>query len=107
VEAAGLLADGASEVVLVCYDAPLPTPYSAFDDKPAATYAWTWRIAKPEPGQAHFELGFGPASGVDSTAGTLSRTLPFGLDAMRFMLSGDAFLRREADGIRWTWSRHA
>src|SRR6218665_170689 len=46
-EAAALLADGAIEVLVVCYDAPLPGSYAAFEDQPSCEYAWAWRVTKP------------------------------------------------------------
>jgi len=44
-EAISLLADGAQEVLLVFYEAPLPDAYAAFETEPACEYAWCLRIA--------------------------------------------------------------
>lgn len=46
-EAAALLADGAIEVLVVCYDAPLPGSYAEFEDQPSCEYAWAWRVTQP------------------------------------------------------------
>lgn len=101
VEAAGLLADGAPEVLLVCYDAPLPGEYATFADEAAACYAWAWRIGKPAPGESRLSLAWRAAN--DEPA---RRALPFGLDVLRFVLSADASLRRSCDGRAWEWRRH-
>jgi Beta-ketoacyl synthase, N-terminal domain len=45
-EAAGLLADGATDVLLVFYEAPLPDTYAVFETEPACEYAWCLRMAK-------------------------------------------------------------
>lgn len=103
VEAAGLLADGAPEVLVVCYDAPLPGAYAGFADEAGVPYAWAWRIAPRRPGQPGFSL---EALAADEAAAAATPALPFGLDVLRFALSGDAELRRAAEGTLWRWSRH-
>lgn len=102
VEAAGLLQDGAREVLLVCYDAPLPGDYAAFADEPACAYAWSWRLAAAVPGQPHFSLEWAPAEQTDAQ----SAELPFGLDALRFSAGDAPSFTRACGGMRWTWSRH-
>lgn len=102
VEAAGLLADGAPEVMVICYDAPLPGDYAEFADEPAALYAWGWRVTAPSRGQSRYSLSSTPAGPVSSAA-----ALPFSLDVLRFFLAGDAVLRRVANGCTWTWRHHA
>lgn len=107
IEAAALLADGARAVTVVCYDAALPPPYALFHSEPAASYAWAWRVCRPMPGEPRFELRLSSADetapdGADG-AGAL---LPFGLDVLRFVLSQETRLQRQADGLSWTWTRH-
>jgi len=101
VEAAGLLADGAPEVLVVCYDAPLPGAYQTFEDEPGALYGWAWRVGPARPGHPRHELRWGASAGAAP-----SPALPMGLDLLRFFLADDPELRREADGTAWTWSRH-
>jgi hypothetical protein len=101
VEAAALLADGAPEAMVVCYDAPLPGAYAEFEDEPTAAYAWAWRIARPAANEPHIGLTASPAAGA-----TTAPTLPFGLDVLRFALSADPTLARAADATLWTWRRH-
>lgn len=106
VEACGLLADGADEVLVVNYDAPLPGDYARFEDEPSACYAWAWRVAKPvaEPAeQQRVQLSADQAPAGEPCGGHAG--LPFGLDVLRFFVGGDAQLQRRADGRQWTWQR--
>lgn len=106
IESVALLEDGADEVMLVNYDAPLPGEYARFHDEPACCYAWALRLAKPEHAPAPcFDLRVGPVDPATLEQGR--DDLPFGLDVWRFLLSGDALLCRQADGRMWTWHRHA
>lgn len=102
VEACALLADGAPEVLLVCYDAPLPDEYAAFEDAPSCGYAWAWTVAAPEAGQPHFTMAWTADEEPSAAA-----ELPFGLDALRFVLSEQRAWQASAGGRRWSWSRHA
>lgn len=101
VEAAGLLADGAPEVLVVCCDAPLPGGYATFEDGPAALYAWAWRVTAPVAGQVRYSLAAEPAAAASEPA-----ALPFGLDVMRFVAADAPSLTRTASGTAWTWRRH-
>ena len=100
VEAVALLADGAPEVNVVCYDAPLPGAYACFHTEPTARYAWAWRLRAPVAGQSRIEISCG-CENEDADP-----VLPFGLDVMRFALSGDTEFSRRADGTSWTLRRH-
>jgi hypothetical protein len=101
VEACALLADGAREALVVCYDAPLPGEYAHFQNKPASSYAWAWRIAAAEPGQPGISLTWTADEGEEPAA-----ELPFGLQALRFAVSDEVRHDARAGGRRWTWSRH-
>jgi len=103
VEACALLAEGAPEALLVCYHAPLPGEYAAFDGEPASAYAWAWRIVAPRPDAPHLQLTWS----ADADPQAPAAGLPFGLEVLRFALSGDAGARLRADGTCWQWSRHA
>jgi hypothetical protein len=102
VEAAALLAEGAPEVLVVCYDAPLPGAYAAWQDEPAASYGWAWRVGPARPGHARFALQAGAPTGDGAAE---AAPLPFDLDVLRFFLSGAPRLTRSAHGTAWTWSR--
>ena len=104
VEAAGLLADGAPEVLVICYEAPLPGAYAGFQDEPGVLYGWAWRVGPAVAGQVRYSLEAGPA-GAGSSAASVP-ALPVALDALRFFLAGDAELHRDVDGTAWTWRRH-
>lgn len=104
VEAAGLLADGAPEVRLVCYEAPLPQDYTAYADEPQAFYAWCWRIAPVGRGAIRLELHCDGQK--TASAASDNRSLPHGLDVHRFLLSGDAALSLSDGAVTWRWHRH-
>lgn len=104
VEAAALLADGAPEVMLVVYDAPLPTVYAGFADEPDAGFAWCWRIGGRDVSAPTLTLEW---EGDDGGGSPLASTLPHGLDVLRFLLAGDASLRWHCDGSVWQWRRDA
>lgn len=102
-EACGLLADGAAEVLLVHYEAPLPTAYAVFADEPECLFGWAWRVSRPQPGEVRFSLEATSAADAPATPGAL---LPHGLDVLRFMLAGDAELRHRGERGAWRWQRH-
>jgi hypothetical protein len=101
VEAAGLLADGAPEVLVINYDTPLPGILSVLEPTPAALFAWAWRVAPAQKGQPRFGLCT-QAHG----ASVSSLALPHGLDVLRFFLAADTSLTHQIDGTTWTWSCH-
>jgi hypothetical protein len=102
IEAASLLADGAPEVLLVIYDAPLPGVYAGFADEPDAGFAWCWRLVAADAALPTLHLAW-MADGADDTASPL----PHSLDVLRFLLAGDATLDWRGDGIQWQWRRDA
>jgi hypothetical protein len=104
IEAAGLLADGAPEVKLVCYDAPLPPDHMAYADEPQACYAWCWRIAPAGGDGAQLRLSWGGGAAAAQGRPMGHDDLPHGLDVHRFLLSGDAALSGGAGA--WHWQRH-
>jgi hypothetical protein len=99
VEACGLLADGAQEVLLVVYDEPLPQPLDGFADCDEQPFAWAWRMvpAGAAPGAV---IGLEWSAGEERAGST-----PGGLEVLRFELSGAARLERAAGAQRWTWTR--
>lgn len=99
-EAAALLADGAPEVMLVCYDDTLPEPYEVFRDEPPCAWAWAWRIARPEGEEPPITVHHG-GHADDAPAAQL----PAGLDLLRFFLSGEHRLEQRVEGQQWLWQR--
>ena len=102
VEAFGLLAEGAPEVRVVCYEAPLPQLYTGFRDEPEAYFAWCWRIAAAGQPGVQMQLEWAQDDGGDTPPGPL----PHALDVQRFLLAGEARLEFAGNGQRWVWSRH-
>jgi hypothetical protein len=103
VEAAGLLADGAREVLVVVYDAPLPAVYADFADEPDAGFAWCWRLAAAgtDADAPTYRLAWEPEQpGHDVATG-----LPHGLEVLRFFLSREPELRLAGEGSVWRWRR--
>jgi hypothetical protein len=103
VEAIGLLVDGADEVVVVMYEAPLPAPYAGFGDEPDADYAWACRVALARPGEPAITLQTGDLAVADAAAATL----PHGLDVLRLIAGAVDELALDAGERGWRWRRHA
>lgn len=108
VEAQGLLADGASDVLVVNYDSAVPDDYASFADEPGCDFAWAWQVRRADAEgpaqQPRFSLAAaaGPAGSARPATG-----LPHGLDVLRFMLSGDPGLDYADAERTWCWRRHA
>jgi hypothetical protein len=102
-EAAGLLADGASEVLLTCYDEPLPPDYSVFAEASPALFAWAWIVASPDSGSPALHLARTGWDGAANAAGAL----PPDLQVLQWQLSGQATLDQRDGAVAWRWSRDA
>lgn len=102
IEAAALLADGAPEVLLVCYDGPLPEVYADFADEPAHAYAWCWRLAPAGTPGERMSLAWE----ADDLAPAAAPELQHGLALHHFLLSGRAQLDIAVEDQRWRWRRH-
>lgn len=120
-EAAALLADGEPEVLVVCYEAPLPEHYRHFQDESVSEYAWAWRVAGTASSAqgvrvrvtvggaelASFSNASDPLHGLDWSA------WPEGLLALRQVLaqwagaSDEAVSRCHRPGVSSRWSTHA
>lgn len=106
-EALGLLADGASDVLVVNYDSAVPEDYQVFADEPGCDFAWAWRIGKPVLKPSSAQANFSLSVSDNAAAGTPAKTLlPHGLDVMRFMLGNDASLDYFDADRGWRWQRH-
>ncbi|GAC1318870.1 MAG: hypothetical protein NVS3B11_00880 [Collimonas sp.] len=114
IEACGLLADGASEVLLVVYDGFLPEIFEEYRDCREQPFAWAWlmqsaqaagtesrsTIALSWNGPAGDELG-----AMEQASG--SGRQPAGLEVLGFYLRKDPELIRTIDSRRWRWVRLA
>ena len=103
VEAAGLLADGADEVLVACYDEPLPPPYDTFADAPQALYAWAWRVARADASAPALRLSRHTAG----AGGAVAAHLPPDLAVLRWLLGEQPTLEQSDGGLAWRWSRDA
>jgi hypothetical protein len=118
IEACSLLADGASAVLLVASDGPLPEAFGKFTDCNEQPFGWAWLVqaAKTTTPTNTISLRWtmtAPAErnddGRDSAeVQEIAKPMaePGGLQVMRFFLRGDPGLQRTADNRRWIWSRH-
>lgn len=105
VEAVGLLADGAPDVVVVVYEAPLPEAYAPFRDEPDADYAWACRVALAGPGEVGVSLRVDGEGGGETLPGPAA--IPHGLAVLRLLLGAQDALTLADDARRWRWQRHA
>lgn len=116
VEALGLLHEGAAEVMLVCYDAPLPAPYDRFHDEPVLPFAWAALLAWAVPGEPGFSLQVQPAAAPGNHAEDTPRRFPHGLEVLQFLLQKDPPTLRSpqarsrpgaepANAGSWLWER--
>lgn len=107
VEAVGLLHEGATQVLCVVYDLPLPEPYPQFQDEPAIEMAWAALLTLPQPGQVRFELeAVQPVSATNIYSKNSLKRLPHGLEVLRFLIDDTQshLCHRHAAG-QWVWRR--
>lgn len=106
VEAAGLLHEGAAEVLVVCYDAPLPADYAGFHDEPAAEYAWGVLLTALRSDAPGFALQAMELAQQNTGHDAVSATLPHGLDVLHFLLQAERknLAHAHASG-QWMWER--
>ncbi len=101
-EACSLLADGATEVMLVHYDEPVATPYAPFEDEPACPFSWAWRLGAPRAGEASFTLTWS----ATAEPADAPQQLPHGLNVLQFILAGKRELTYRGEHAGWRWRRH-
>ncbi len=130
IEAAGLLADGASQVIVTVYDETLPECYRDYVAEPDAAFSWSWRVGPAGDGPVFelswdaLEAGHG-ARGMrhghssnsparDPAALPVPRapfpvppSLPPALRILQFFLSDAETLSHDGSHCRWTWRRVA
>ena len=100
IEACGMLADGATSVLLVACDAPLPQLFSTFEDCDEQPWAFAWLMTAA--GANPLRLSWQGGTRTDEATRT-----PGGLDVLRFQLGAANPLVRDTGAMRWTWSRDA
>lgn len=99
IEACGLLADGASAVLVVAYDCPPPALFNTFQASTEQAYAWAWRITAPT--HQSISLTLTPNTSMHETTETA------GLAIWRFFLNNTLALDRYSNGQHWHWRHHA
>lgn len=97
VEAAGHLADGHPEVMIVNYDAAPPPLLASHYDEPYSDFAFAWRITRG----TQFVLEDAEVPPTSSVG------LPHGLSVLRFVLGAEESYARGDQTAGWRWSRHA
>jgi Beta-ketoacyl synthase, N-terminal domain len=102
IEACAVLADGASEVLLVVYDRPLPALYAAYPDCHEQPFAWAWLMRSP----ARDVVSLSWSKTEDPESASAERWSG-GLQILRFYLRRDRSLERICQRRRWLWSRDA
>lgn len=106
IEACGLLADGAAQVLLVLAECPLPVPFAAFEDCHEQPHAFAWLLqAEGSPGTA-FSLTW-RARDIDDALLESADAMPGSLAVLRFMLAEVGTFEHAANRQTWCWSRHA
>lgn len=101
IEACGLLADGASAVLLVASDCQLPELFLPFQDCDEQPHAWAWLMTSADGADDPIALRW---SASDQTP---SSGMPGGLEVAAFHLSGADRMERCDGRLRWSWSRDA
>ena len=99
IEACGLLADGATEVLLVVSENCLPSLFTQFKDCEEQAHAWAW-LMRPADGES-IQLSWSPAP-INSQISRQSS--PGSLEVLQFFLRKEKALQRIADGRVWNWS---
>lgn len=101
-EAAGLLADGAPEVLIVIYEDAIPEPWREFDALPEAAFprAVALRVRPPQ-GPSGFRLRCEAADGATPAA----TSLPPELQLVKFLCGGAERMTRVVGARRWEWTR--
>lgn len=99
-EALGLIADGAPQVLLTVFDAPLPEPYAAspLDAPLTRLRAYALRLGRAPEGTGIL---------LDSVAAEAPRSelLPADLCLLRWLLGEGSELRQSEGGTHWRWRR--
>lgn len=105
-EACSLLADGASQVLLVLAECPLPGPFEAFEDCREQPHAFAWLLQADALPNTGFGLTW-RARDSDAVASVSADAMPGSLAVLRFMLGEASTFEHAANRQAWRWSRHA
>ncbi len=103
VEACGLLADGAKDVLVVVYDEPIPTPWQRFAEYADFPRAFACRV-RPAEGTSGVRLS---CHAKPDTEQSSTEALPPDLAALRFLVSDVERYEHRVGHRCWQWQRHA
>ncbi len=117
IEACSLLADGASEVLIVVYEGLLPEVFLQYQDNKEQPFAWAWLISSADNHDNVFSLSWcankTDADGVSNPQSVKRKERqPAGLDVLQFQLNSRGkqekcnALIRIVDHRRWHWRHH-
>lgn len=104
IEACGLLADGAQQVLLLAADSPLPAVFLPFDDEHGQAHAFAWLLQAGSGEGGEISLAWRARTAGDAAAGA---AMPASLATLRFVLDQAATHEHAANRQCWRWSRHA
>jgi hypothetical protein len=100
-EASGMLAAGADNVLFVVYDEPLPEPYKIFRDEVEHEFGWAWLMVPPEA--EYYSLTW---EKLEISGKATCPEEPLGLRLMRVFLCGSREETLPSRGCVWHWKRH-
>lgn len=113
-EATALIADGAPQVLVVCYDAPLPQDYARFHDETPCEFAWAWLVGPADDGTAGGVRVRLQLEEAESLPDEPLQCWPAGLTVLRQLLSQLAgapqpggLLHPDRPGVSARWEAHA
>lgn len=106
IEACGLLADGAAQVLLVLAECPLPVPFEAFEDCHEQPHAFAWLLQAEASPSKDFSLTW-RARDCDDALPVAADAMPGSLAVLHFMLGKARTFEHAANRQTWRWSRHA
>lgn len=103
VEACGLLADGARDVLVVLFEESLPAPFQPFSEYVDFPHAWACQLRAADVASGYSltcrAAADAPGAPVDA--------LPADLAVLRFLVSGAERLEHQVGQRCWRWQRHA
>lgn len=101
IEACGLLADGAEQVLLVVADCPLPAIYQPFADTQPIAFGWSCLIKPPTVNVVTLNW-----LDSDSVVDLASRNEPGALACLPVLLGDSNEVVRRSHRHTWRWSRN-
>lgn len=103
IEAMGLLDEGAHEVLVVCYDEPLPEPVQQFERGPSFPRAFACRIVRDDA--KGIAVTTQHADATAPVADDVPVTMPSDIALLRFLVSAAPDYTRAVDDRVWHWTR--